>query len=182
MTVSHFCAGRHHQHLMHHHPPNADSTKPCRRFKWLRIAASAVCWVLCLTSAMLWIRSSWYDHILVGLNIGGRMPVLATSPRNTHFAIIDEQTGQAFGLSTWSADSSNTKDWHDPSRFELSHEVSLGWNLCVPHWFLVLLFATIGTLPWLPWHRFRRFSLKALLIATAIISAVLGLGVWLIRG
>jgi hypothetical protein len=37
---------------------------------------------------------------------------------------------------------------------------------------------SLAALPWLRW----RFSLKMLLIATAIISALLGLGVWLARG
>jgi hypothetical protein len=58
----------------------------------------------------------------------------------------------------------------------------IGSGPLVPHWFLLVLFAIFTTVPWFPWHRLRRYSLRTLLIATEIISAVLGVGVWLVRG
>jgi hypothetical protein len=38
-------------------------------------------------------------------------------------------------------------------------------------WYLVVLFVTLGAVPWLP----RRFSLRTLLIATTLVAVVLGL-------
>ena len=46
------------------------------------------------------------------------------------------------------------------------------WSLLVPHWFLVLLFATTGILS-IKWSR--RFSLRTLLIATTLIAVGLGI-------
>jgi hypothetical protein len=57
-----------------------------------------------------------------------------------------------------------------------------GKGIVLPFWLLILFSAVFITTPWLPYHRLRRFSLKTLLIVTAIVSAVLGLLVWLLRG
>lgn len=45
----------------------------------------------------------------------------------------------------------------------------------VPYWFLAAAFAAV---PWIPW----RFSLLALMIATTLVAAMLGLVVWMVRG
>jgi hypothetical protein len=43
----------------------------------------------------------------------------------------------------------------------------------VPNWFLVLLAAMLAAVPWI--HLSCRFSLRTLLIATALVAAALGL-------
>ncbi len=49
-----------------------------------------------------------------------------------------------------------------------------GRTVCVPHCFLMILFGAAAVAPWLP----RRFTLRTLLIATTLVSLVLGLVVW----
>ena len=44
------------------------------------------------------------------------------------------------------------------------------WVLVMPHWFLVLVVATLSALPWFRW----RFSLRTLLIVTTLIAVALG--------
>jgi hypothetical protein len=47
------------------------------------------------------------------------------------------------------------------------------YRMILPHPLLVVLGTTLAAIPWLPW----RFSLRTLLIATALIAGVLGLAV-----
>jgi hypothetical protein len=61
--------------------------------------------------------------------------------------------------------------------FQFSHEKP---GLCVPHWFLIIASGTLATVASAPWIRWR-FSVKMLLITTAIISVVLGMGVYFSR-
>ena len=49
--------------------------------------------------------------------------------------------------------------------------------LAVPNWQLVALSVSVATVPWLRW----RFSLRTLLIATAVVAVGLGMVVWLAR-
>jgi len=48
------------------------------------------------------------------------------------------------------------------------------FRIVVPHWFVILAVALIGSAPWI--HL--RFSLRTLLIATTLIAFLLGLVVW----
>ena len=65
---------------------------------------------------------------------------------------------------------------------QVTPHTSFEWNsdatssiLYIPFWFLVMLSAAVGTIPWLTY----RFSLRTLLIATTLVAVVLGLIVWL---
>jgi hypothetical protein len=53
--------------------------------------------------------------------------------------------------------------WHDNE-----------WSAVIPHWFAMLFTLVLGVLPWLRW----RFSLRSLLVATTLVSVLLGLIVW----
>jgi hypothetical protein len=46
----------------------------------------------------------------------------------------------------------------------------------LPYWMLVILASAVGFMPWMRWSK--RFSLRTLLVATAIVAVVLGLIVW----
>jgi hypothetical protein len=50
-------------------------------------------------------------------------------------------------------------------------------GVMVPHWFGVLIFVNLASLPWLRW----RFSLRTLLIATTLVAVALGLAVYATR-
>jgi hypothetical protein len=47
-------------------------------------------------------------------------------------------------------------------------------SVAAPHWFLLLVAATVAAMPWTRW----RFSLRTLLIGMAVVAAGLGLIVW----
>lgn len=53
-----------------------------------------------------------------------------------------------------------------------------GTGLMFPHWFAALLLGLVSMLPWLKAPTSYQFSLRSLLIATTLISILLGLIVW----
>ena len=53
-------------------------------------------------------------------------------------------------------------------------------GIVAPYWFLVSVFATVGTLPWIH-HLKWRYSLRTLLIGTTLVAVVLGLIVAVLR-
>jgi hypothetical protein len=53
----------------------------------------------------------------------------------------------------------------------------MGVSFPLPYWFPVAMSAGLAATPWLRW----RFSLRTLLIATTLVAAVLGLGVYAAR-
>jgi hypothetical protein len=62
----------------------------------------------------------------------------------------------------WSAGSTNA---------ELGIErTATGYFVAMPHWFTILLTATVAALPWFKWQ----FSLRTLLIATTLVAVALG--------
>jgi hypothetical protein len=52
-----------------------------------------------------------------------------------------------------------------------------GFELVLPHWFVVGIVATLTSIPWLRWQ----FSLRTLLIATTLVAALLGLIAYAVR-
>ena len=52
-------------------------------------------------------------------------------------------------------------------------------GLIMPHWFGVLIFASLAGIPWTLWRW--RFSLRTLLIATTLVAVVLGMIVYAVR-
>jgi hypothetical protein len=55
----------------------------------------------------------------------------------------------------------------------LSYPLGPGAGVFVPHWFPVLISATLAAISWLPWWA-KRFSLRTLLIATTLVAVGLG--------
>jgi hypothetical protein len=141
------------------------------RFRKLRIAWSVVCGILCLLLTALWVRSylrwdvvcqdKWAAFIAVSSSRGYVQLVAADNPLQSQaqgwtisrrpllirFPRFKTNTGFA-----WSA---------TPNAMSLT----------VPHWLLVLCCLLLSTTPWIHW----RFSLRTLLIATALVAGVLGL-------
>jgi hypothetical protein len=57
------------------------------------------------------------------------------------------------------------------------------FQLDILDWCLVLVLATLATLPWLQKIRWsKRFTTRTLLIATTLVAVVLGVVVWTLRG
>lgn len=79
---------------------------------------------------------------------------------------------------TWLVEPNNKRvncfPWFDWSFQTTSSEIS------APSWLLVILMASIATIPWIR-HLTWQFSLHTLLIATTLVAVVLGLAVYVAR-
>jgi hypothetical protein len=139
--------------------------------KYLRIAVTASSLTACVLLVALWVRSNWYlDEFWIPL------------PYSRALGCVSVANCGSIGLqrreldpSVYIVGYSSTDDWQTERGvlrgFSIIRESDVFyWN--VPYWFLVLLFAVI---PWLPY----RFSLRTLLIATALVAVGLGMVVYL---
>lgn len=146
------------------------------KFRYLRIAFSALCGTICLLLITWWMWS--YRYI-----ISVALPLSASRTAN-----VDMQFGRAYLYRL----EVRRPQWHmksrkmnSPTRKSIANmrerEVAWGfgayqdlgfWVIIVPHWFLVALFAFLATIPW--FRLSRRFSLRALLLAMTLLAAVLG--------
>jgi hypothetical protein len=78
-------------------------------------------------------------------------------------------------------------NWWKPSEWYENHlgfslesdQSPWGARIVVPHWFLLLLAASLSGVSWIGVSR--RFSLRTLLIVTTLVAVVLGLIVWAVR-
>jgi hypothetical protein len=151
-----------------------------RTIRFLRIAVTALSLTACVLMIALWVRSYWVQDIVTVRpaatrtltldSFMGRME-LTTEPRVLRrFAIVthweyDEvppSTDYTFGFRR---------------KYVVNDDGALGWlrghryTVAFPHWLFITTMATLVAIPWLRW----RFSLRALLIATALIAVALGL-------
>jgi hypothetical protein len=134
--------------------------------RFLRIAATALCLTACVLLVALWVRSYYYLD-----SFGGPPRSLFTSWRGRLFA----------GGSIYQSSLSDGKDASDPELCAVlgvfiittidQNNLSYDGGNNLPIGALVFLLGILAVAPWLRW----RFSLRTLLIATALIS--LGLGI-----
>ncbi len=137
----------------------------------LRIAVSIASAIACGLLVPLW-AGSYRQGSLIQAVIGGRLAgissqngrlwISAGPPPFRTFGRVWVRSGQLFQILNPS----------DP--FWRFHVVSLAdFSLIVPHWFLVVVFGTIGIALSVSWPI--RFSLRTMLIVTAILSVSLSL-------
>ncbi len=143
-----------------------------RKFlRYLRIAFSATYLIACVLLIVLWVRSYWYHdgcyyfhgsgYIGVGSFRGNLLPFFEENPT----AVVK-----------WHVYSDPVdKDPHFRS-FTWFNQLPRNFYVSIPHWFIALLIAALGSVPWLRWSK--RFSVRTLLIATMLVALVLGLVVW----
>ena len=150
----------------------------------LRIAASVFFVVLTVAFYVLWVRSYRYWDQLHNPVSATRLIVVESAYGHTMLKLATPASG------TWV--------WHLPKKINGSKwDAGFGdWNqvdrnrgvvgftmystpykriIRVPTWSLVLLFAILAVTPW---DYVPRYSLRTLLIATALVAIVLRLGVW----
>ena len=143
-----------------------------RLIRGLRIAVSAVCGVVSLLLICLWMRSYWRE-VAIGY--------VDSRNRELHFVSWDG----GISLSTTNHDPRNPGAWRKYVAWEPGiigfggFTTARSTSVKVPHWFPVLIFATIATLPLirLQW----KYSLRTLLIATTLVAIVFGLAVVSLR-
>jgi hypothetical protein len=152
-------------------------TRP-RILRLFRIAVSVVCGILCLLLIALWLRSyTWQDWVWgrnsrLFCSYHGELSYVnlqrhfGSQPRKRKAEPITADTKQLVWVAV---------DRLDIQRFGIRistrkvHQV-----IGIRYWLSVAITATLAVLPWihkLPW----RFSLRTLLIATALVAVVLGL-------
>jgi hypothetical protein len=159
-----------------------------RRFlRYLRIAFSATCLIACVLLIALWVRSYWWRDYLYADAFVRQVKVQSIYGQLGVLWFADYEPTWAHGSETaeeWSTFVSKYGfggyKYHPPAT--ASDLPTFDWlsssdgvSVLLPHWFAVLLIATLATALWIPW----RFSLRTLLIATTLIAVVLGLIVWL---
>jgi hypothetical protein len=159
------------------------------RFRKLRIAWSVGWGFLCVLIILLCVRSYWvWDSVLIPMSQRrplaiGRSPELRSSygqlifygPFSHVFAyplvLIPQQPLDPL------------KYPRAPAFLGFNFRQFGGagqWALSIPHWFAVMVLATLAAAPWIRKLKWR-FSLRTLLIATTLLAMVLGLIVYAAR-
>ena len=171
-------------------------------YRKLRIAWSVFWGMATVLLVVLWVRSYWrYDQLICTLHKTPpeivEIVVTGAPPENQVW-----QFGWNTNMNSWKGriefwleekELNYALVWDLPG-FMSDYEPPLAphrlwasrwqWNdylegfVCVPHWFVSAVAASLAALPWIP---FRHFSLRTLLIATTLVAAVLGLIVWASR-
>jgi hypothetical protein len=151
-----------------------------RVVRWLRIAVSAVCGVICLLLIALWVRSNWrLDSFRY--NAGAR--VFAIDSINSRIFVSWSATGGAdlypFLKTTGKlSDTQNdllTRIVTSQNRWGFGRYVDLALintsTVIFPHWFPTAVLAILASAIWIN----RQFSLRTLLIAMTLAAIMLGL-------
>jgi hypothetical protein len=160
-----------------------------RRFlRYVRIAFSATCLIACVVLIVLWVRSySWRDDVN-GYVRESPLPdsrwMIANSVSLTsccgHVFI---KAGESVAVPIapqyrWRLHSSKPNEFCPMASWAFNYSPSLGvLEASAPYWFHALVVSAAGAVLWI--GRFKRFSLRTLLIATTLVAVVLGAIVWL---
>jgi hypothetical protein len=146
-----------------------------RLIRGIKITWSVCCGIACVLLLVLWVRSYW------------RVDTLSIE-RSNLLQIASVSGGVAFTAFTgigsdafpgWSYESQEPpKDVYWTTLLGFARGTAPGYSfIAIPHWLLILLFASLATVTWIRW----RFTLRTLLVATTLICVLLGLIVYYAR-
>jgi hypothetical protein len=163
---------------------------------WVRMAASAVCLALSGLLLVLWLRNFWLADVFWGpipgqgdaviVSVQGQMEVAVylpwaplgpwTPPDTPRVRASPQNTPTPWKRDSYSVTQTRASAILFPQtkvfRFRrLWNE--RGFNMITPYWFLVSVTWLLAAVPWIRWST--RFSLRALMIATTVVAAVLGI-------
>jgi hypothetical protein len=144
----------------------------------LRIAFSATCGIVCLLLVVLWVRSyRWSDDAYCPLSSSNIL--IVNSWRGRLSTYVGEPGAYPSGWGTVSRYVTNIVG-RNQSRSSWGYASDQqGQEIMFPHWLLVFTSAALAAA--LISHRPHRFSLCTLLIATTIVSVLLGVVVYAVR-
>ncbi len=140
---------------------------------YFRIAVTALSLTACVLLIVLWVRSHRAEDRVQGRfsSVGIRL----YSSRG--WVVLFKNSTPGAGPYTWDITLGGDY-WLSPGDNRLRYALPLNFfgpsvisNISLPHWLLALASIAFATLPWLRW----RFSLRTLLIATALVAVVLGI-------
>ena len=140
------------------------------RFRKLRIAWSVVCGVACVLLIVWWVRSYWRLDVIVWNGNSSSTTVRADAGLVT----ISQSNfgGTLSGDDRWELIVDNASWGMQFWQFDWAWDTNL-ILIRVPIWVAALAAAILAHAPWIRWSR--RFSLRALLIATTLVALVLGI-------
>jgi hypothetical protein len=147
-----------------------------KSLRYLRIAFSVTCGILCLLLIALWVRS--YNRTGDWGSVGG------IQWRSSQGKVLLLSPSHRFRVEPPPYYRSHTSYLHDYNAGTLTviepfdgpfvlHDGwknRANWVVQAPHWFFVTLVAAFAAAPWLRW----RFSLRTLLLAMTLVAVLLG--------
>ena len=130
------------------------------RVPYLRIVFTILCGIVSVLVCVLWLQS--YSTVEIW-NVLGHNVISAQGS-----VIIDETWVRSDQIAPVDAGrDGGTANWGQPHFAYVT--AGTGWT--VSYWIPTLVSLTLAALPWLP----RRYSLRTLMLATAVMAAFLGL-------
>ena len=149
------------------------------KYRKLRIAWSVMWAVLAVLLCALWWRSYWWVEQLNVPVPSNQAVGLGMTPGS--FVVVINPN---WGTLPWTRLNQPAEDWLAVgvppfSRLWGRFKVQ-GKSVVIPFWFLLVTTACIGMIPWLL-RRPYQFSLRALLVATTLVTLGLGLAVYAAR-
>jgi hypothetical protein len=148
-------------------------------FHLLRIVASVACLLACGLLTTLWVRSYWRFDSLYHVT-GSRFPskdlitaYCSNKGSLSRHLVYRDRGASARGWRLVCRSNVESSEWIGQSIYVWHGLVSSPNNvpIHIPHWCLVALIATLAATPWMSW----RFSLRTMLLATALVAVVLWL-------
>ena len=153
----------------------------------IRIAATAILLSIGGLFVLLWVRNFWRADVAWAPLPGGGHALFASQEGQTEVSLSLPSSRARFGTSPpnaspcWDAQSymaTPKSVWQillarsKPFRYRRMW-YGREFNMIVPYWFLVPLTCLLAAAPWIRWSK--RFSLRALLIATTLVAITLAI-------
>jgi hypothetical protein len=128
----------------------------------------------------MWVRNFWWADVAWTPLPGGWQVVIASADGQVEFGISQAQNRRdvaSWGLETYTASRNSAFEVLVPRKRVIRYHVfgNRRFALVVPHWLLTTVALLLAIVPWIPWSR--RFTIRTLLIITAIMSVALALAV-----
>lgn len=144
----------------------------------LKIAVTVTCLVACLALAGLWVRSfNIYDSASGPFTEDSGFAFGSVVGRITFVAYYNVPSAEIFDWAWHQLKVSRNDQMNERwglNYYNYSKGNVGGINVVVPHWFPILIFALLAAAPWVHW---RRFTVRTLLVAMAVVAVVMGLAV-----
>ena len=149
---------------------SAAPSVPKIRFSKLRIAWSVLAAFACICLIVFWVRSFRITDALIEYR-NGRAHQLASARGELIDSAPHEATYSSSTNRSWKyAPRGLPEDWRVPANI-LGFRFGAPNSSMIPYWFVLLITAGIGIVPWMHW----KFSLRTILIAVTAVAVLLGL-------
>jgi hypothetical protein len=150
------------------------------KYRKLRLAWSAMWAVLCAVIVVLWGRNFWWADFTWTPLPGGRQLAIVSADGHVECGVSHRQTGLTPLTREWktyTASRNSILDVLVPKRTVIHYRVFFNGSFAIalPYWLLTAVAILLASVPWIPWSR--RFTLRTLLIFTALVAFVLALAV-----